>query len=526
MSRFWGQRWQSAILLVLAAAGVGGYVVVAESVHTVGFPLDDAWIHQTFARNLVEYGEWAFIPGSPSAASTSPLYTVLLAAGYFLHIPFFVWTFAVGAVTLFAGGWIASRLAEDMFPTLPRAALWTGLAVVLAWHLVWAAASGMETMLFATLSLAFVGVIWRWAPLPTNSDRPGSRAGRGFLTGILGAALTLTRPEGMGLIALGVAVVWLANSASGRVTGWRQLLFWTGGVLGGWLIGVLPYALLNYHISGGLLPETSAAKQAENAPALALPLWERYGRMLLPLAAGGQIALVPGIVVGLGLLIRRARQDLANIVYWLPAAWVFMLVSAYAFRLPAPYQHGRYVIPALPFLLLYGVSGTLWLIKHGARSRIMRVATRSLGLSAACIMLAFWWIGAQAYARDVRIINTEMVDTAHWVARNLDPGDLLAVHDIGAVGYYASRPIVDFAGLVTPEIVPALGDSEAVMRFLCEEGAEYLMVLPSQLPVSETDTRLGGAPVFTSGAPYSPAAGGGNMTIYRLQWPAACQTTR
>ena len=35
-----------------------------------GFALDDAWIHQTYGRNLGLTGLWAFVPGVPSAAST------------------------------------------------------------------------------------------------------------------------------------------------------------------------------------------------------------------------------------------------------------------------------------------------------------------------------------------------------------------------------------------------------------------------------------------------------------------------
>ena len=61
--------------------------------------------------------------------------------------------------------------------------------------------------------------------------------------------------------------------------------------------GVAPYLALNLHIDGSLLPNTASAKQAENAPALELPLVERYARMLVPLVAGGQIMLLPGLGV-------------------------------------------------------------------------------------------------------------------------------------------------------------------------------------------------------------------------------------
>jgi len=55
----------------------------------IGFPLDDSWIHQTYARNLVEYGDWFFIPGVSSAGSTSPFWTLLLTPGHIFHTDFY-----------------------------------------------------------------------------------------------------------------------------------------------------------------------------------------------------------------------------------------------------------------------------------------------------------------------------------------------------------------------------------------------------------------------------------------------------
>src|SRR5690606_21340122 len=148
----------SDIVLLLAAIGVTLlYVIVGGG----GFPLDDSWIHQTYGRNLAYSGMWAFVPGVPSAASTSPLYTIVLAVGYRLGIPFLLWTHGLGALALGITGIIGSRLAERAAPEIRGIGFVTGLALVFSWHLIWSAASGMETALFNKLTLLLIWLAWR-----------------------------------------------------------------------------------------------------------------------------------------------------------------------------------------------------------------------------------------------------------------------------------------------------------------------------------------------------------------------------
>jgi hypothetical protein len=74
------------ILGLLSLVSMGFYLIISARQYKIGFPLDDAWIHQTYARNIAS-GEWAFIPGEVSGGSTSPLWSLILSIAYLLKIP-------------------------------------------------------------------------------------------------------------------------------------------------------------------------------------------------------------------------------------------------------------------------------------------------------------------------------------------------------------------------------------------------------------------------------------------------------
>ena len=490
----------AALLVLLYVAGAGG-----------GFPLDDSWIHQTYARNLAQTVQWAFVPGVPSAASTSPLYTVLLAAGYALGLPYALWTHVLGALALGLTGMVGARLAARLVPNSRRLPLVVGLALVLNWHLVWAAAAGMETALFGLWTLVIIGLALR------NAQSAKLRPRDGLLFGMVAALATLTRPEGLLLAGLGGLALLAAHY---RRPG--RLLAWGLAAALAFALVLTPYVTYNYGLTGGLLPDTAAAKQAEYAPLLALSYVDRLIRMLYPLAAGVLPLLLPGIVAYL-LVRRRAPVAWAEL---LPVLWPLALIALYAARLPANYQHGRYVIPAIPGLVVAGVVGSAWLLARARWSLAGRVLTRSLALAAVAVLLVFALVlGPGAYRQDVGLVQQEMVTSAHWIAANVPSDALLAVHDIGAVGYFAPRPLLDLAGLVSPEVAPRMGDPDALWDLLRARDAQYLMAFPDQIPGQNTsDPRL--CIVFTSNGELGRSLGQANMAVYRINWDHNCSPGR
>jgi hypothetical protein len=510
----------STAIIAASLLGVIGYVLWAYSRGLVGFPLDDSWIHQTYARNLAETGQLAYLPGQPSAGSTSPAWSFLLSIGYLLRVDFRIWAYLLGALSLAATAWLAYRLFLRLPPFQQRsaqvsqaaAALLAGLFCALEWHLVWAAASGMETIFFTALSLALVEYFLSQMAMRQSPEGPASMQKEQAMVsavgiGLLGGALVLTRPEGLvlaGMVILGL-MIWPRPTDRSRL--FSRLVATSLCLLA--FAGVLaPYLAFNLRTSGGIFPNTFYAKQVEYLSDLVLPV--RLWRVLSPTLVGAQVLLLPGFSYAAYLLIRRREWPAL-----LPLVWWLALLSVYALRLPVNYQHGRYLMPSIPWLILYGVWGTAAALRPRSSALAVRVLSRGTPVALALLVLVFWGRGAQAYSAAVGFIEGEMVAMAYWLDENTPPGTIIAVHDIGAVGYLIDRPLLDLAGLITPEVIPIMADAEKLADWMLERGAEVAVFFPD---FSHTYQQLDAMfqQVHCTGFAPTQAAGHENMCAYRL----------
>lgn len=476
------------LYLAAAAATAILYLGWTSALGAAGYPLDDAWIHQTLARNLARLGQWAYYPGEATASSTSPLWTLLLAPG---HLPGFdprTWTLSLGISLLVLTAWWANRLAARLFPEQGGVPVVVGAAVAMEWHLGWAALSGMETLLFVFLSLLLVERV-------LADDRPG-------IWGIVAGLLTLTRPEGallMGLICAGVWFRW-EGLALGRRSRARSLL--EVGV--GFAALTLPYLAFHLIVADRPLPNTFYAKHQEYLEAF--PAWAlRPVSVLAATLIGGQVLLLPGFV-------RMSREVMNSARLRLPLLWWAGFLAVYAAYLPLTYQHGRYLIPTIPLLVIVGIGGTAEILKR----RRGRLLSATVVGSLAALWLSFWVLGARAYAQDVRIIDTELVAAGRWLAEESPADVTIGAHDIGAIAYFSERRLIDTAGLISPEVIPFIRDEKLLLNFLEENEVAYFVSFPSWYPHLVLDSRF--VPVYRSPFPWSRAAGGEPVVVYETRW--------
>jgi hypothetical protein len=480
-------------LLIIAGAVAliaAVYLLASQVTYGIGFPLDDSWIHQTYARNLALRGEWAFRPGIPSAGSTAPLWSVLLSLGFLLHLSPYIWTYLLGAVTLFALAviceWAVRTLVDSYCPRFP----WIGIFFAFEWHFAWAAMSGMETLLHG-LIITTVLIL-----LMTSTRR--------YLTlGLLTGLAVWVRPDGLTLVGpVLMAILFTEQDTHSRLTQIMRYLIGFGSLF-------VPYLLFNLAIGGTPMPNTFYAKQAEYAFWQKFPLITRLGQMSLQLLVGPSLVLIPGVI---GWLVKSIKQKLWGSLAAL--IWCAGYLALYISRLPV-YQHGRYLMPAMPIFFLFGLlafaefdKGKMFVRYHWIGQLIWRS-------SIVMLLLAFIPRGAQIYAKDVAVIESEMVVTAKWAATNLPQDSVIAAHDIGALGYFDDHKLIDLAGLISPDVIPFIRDEPQLANYLNRNGASYLIAFPDFYPLLTGSAQN----VFVTNSFITRSFGQENMAVYLWKNP-------
>jgi len=282
----------------------------------------------------------------------------------------------------------------------------------------------------------------------------------------------------------------------------NKKIFWSIIVLG---FSFIVYVGFNKLISGSFFPNTFYAKQAEYSTIYQLPILTRiFNILLVPITGVGSI-LLPGFLYQIYRVFLEKNVRLTGILLWF-----FGYILLFAFRLPVTYQHGRYFIPIIPIYLLFAVLG-FNSINKTKRTKPALILIRSWKISIVIILFVFWGLGANAYSEDVSIIESEMVDTAIWININTSLDSKISAHDIGALGYFTDREIVDLAGLISPDVIPYINNEDELKIYLDHQGVDYLMTFPNWYVNLVEGKQL----IYQGEKPFTILAGGDHMAVYK-----------
>ena len=490
--------WLPLVLVVALGAAI--------AIGFWGFSYDDAFITYRYAERMAAGEGLTYNPGEWVLGTSAPGFAVLLAALSWLGRPLgwgapqwgtLVGVLSIGAVCLLPV-LAASRDDGGRHPAAEAAAVST-CAAVLSLTLRWnVELLGAE----ALLVMALIGA----AALVARSGRHDVVAG---LLVALAATLRLDALLGGG--ALGAALWWhrrrlpVAYAAAALLPAfvWMGLL---------WLA------------FDAVLPSTLAAKRSEltaGAPAYGLAQWRWLTRTMPSLSAGVLVALA---LAGAAEILRRRlwRHPIVLAV----GGWILALELFYRLvRVPfAPWYH----LPTVAALLLLAAFGAVAAGRAVTRRLAVRRPRGATAVSATISLLllspivapsAVWVVSTWRQPPDPRFAMYRDIGEHLRKETVRRPGeqDRVAAVEIGVLGYYSSRPILDLVGLVSPESRLARAEDRQD-RLLLETKPAVIVDVPlfhREYPVL-VDPEVTGRYVEAA-AFEDPRSGRGRVVIRRLR---------
>jgi hypothetical protein len=492
--------------------------------------IDDAFITFRYSRNIVEGLGFVYNPGIPSLGTTTPLFTLLMAAmSAIIRQQDFQWyaiavSAVADAVTCILLYLVARRLTgHDWLSAMP------GLLWAISPASVTFAVGGMETsvnilwMVAATAAYVLMPTI---TPNPSSSPiatGEGNNASyqtgngryrvepRSVLIGIFAGLGFLTRIDAAlwigPLFLFQLVDVWRAGKGKALLSRipWQTWL--------AFVIVLLPWFAFSTVYFGSPFPRSLSAKTVAYVmpPGSALiTLMQNYATPFFEdstIKGMGLFALmIVYLILSLIGILFTARR-LPRLLPFLLYPWLYITV----FSVANPLIFRWYTAPPLPALCLSIFTG-VWAVVSGIRSKAAETEARPsrLVMPVVGIVSLAWlftsvhgwvlhpdhapdrpapqmaWHQIELYYQD---IATQLRDQY-----GVTPTTLVASGDIGAIGYFSRATILDTVGLVTPSV----SKYYPIPKDLIAEGQNYaippqliLDTKPQYLVAMESMVRLG-----------------------------------
>ncbi len=408
---------------------VPGLLLGVNMLRVHDFTVDDSYISFRYARNLARGLGLVYNPGERIEGYTNFLWTLILALAIKLGLDPVLVSKLLGAASAFAALFLTYAIAGRLRPyrSAPAVAPWLlASTVVFSGYAVF----GLETSFFVALilggTLLFLretGPLFQGTPI---ADAPPSTAFP--WSGVLFALAGLTRPEAP--LFLGLLMLFLGRRFFARQNLLRGAIF---------ALPILAHLAFRRAYYGAWVPNTLGAKTGNLQGQLAGG-WAYLHNYLTHCGPLIWLALI-GVAVG---LVHRRRDIVAIATITITFAGYVVLVGGdwmALFRFMAPFE---------PFCFLLIDVGVRWALDRRERVTIVAFALFTLGAS------VNRWLTlreSQTFllAKEKRFWDQAGQGTARWLLQNGKPG-LLAMGDIGYVGYETDYPILDLLGLVDPVI--------------------------------------------------------------------------
>lgn len=377
---------------------------------------DDPYITYRYANNILSGSGFVYNLGEQTLSTTTPLFTILLVLLRWLLPDLPQLAVLIGSASLAAGGLVLFQLAHEYRSSL------IGKVFLLLYPIfpLTIQTLGSETPLYIALLLGSILAYVRKKYILVA-----------FLLGLL----VLTRPDGLLLPAL-LGIHFLLFERGRQPFPWKAILVFA--VLN---VAWFGFAWLYF---GSPLTTTLAAKQQQGLMAIS----ERFLPGLITTAKG----YVPSwgyrlegglMVLGIGLIFMQRR-------WLLLIAWTIAYLAAYS--LLGVTRYFWYYAPLVPGFMVAVSAGfnLLWEL------RLRLVANWARKAFSGAVLILFIFVSLTQLVDLFRDFQDDRIpvytEIGTWLNANTAPGASVAALEVGAIGFFAQRKMIDFSGLIQPDI--------------------------------------------------------------------------
>lgn len=449
-----------------AAVGALLYAGLQRSQGRLVYPLDDTYVHMAMAKNMSLHGVWGVTAEQFTSASSSPLWTALLALTYSVVG---VSDWAPLVLNLLIGTAVVvsvHRILRESGLT-PIAAAAGTIALIFLGTLPTLTMLGMEHTLHVLVTIWFVLLGVRLTSLES-----GIRDW--WPVAALAAVLTVTRYEGAFAVLCVVVVLWLARRRHAGVA-----IALAGAA------PILIYGLWSQANGGFLLPNSVLLKGVTPAlTAAGLLQLAVFWPALTALASTPHLAFLLVATLGLAIVVRRESGDQHKAFLALVFAGCTLLHMEFA-RAGWFYRYETYLVVLGLVTVVVMVADANW---GGAWSG------RAPAVSALSIVVL---VGVLAFPLVRRAVNafrqtpaaiSNIYEQQYQAGLFLDQyyrGRRVAVNDVGAIGYLADVNLLDVWGLASRDTAALKRSgaftSTALEQLASRDAAEIAIIYPTWL---------------------------------------------
>ena len=476
--------------------------------------VDDVFIIYRYAENLALGNGFAFNAGEPVEGVTTFLWTLVF-------VPF-VW---LGVSLPALGPWLSALCGLGIVALLPRLSARIGgrteadlgdcfpsLLLLATPSFAYWARGGLETVPFGLLLLLAVLKHGEERDVVTASEAsappPLRIPGASWLW--YGFAIW-TRPEA----PLYVAAAALDRVASVPGESVRKVANWVGRTVA--IFGALIAFRLLYF--GDVVPNTYHAKAGsalvDRLQGGAFYSLSAFADLLPHPHELRAVAVVAGALSFIGLLGFGLRRESARPTALLVAA----MFIAIAFNGGDWMPLNRFWVPGIPFLLVLGAAAVREGFGSRANGGIAAALVGGVFVAAALGASVSGRLESTSPLHPDRSARAAYADVSSFLNTHAQPGDALALMDVGRIGYATMLPITDISGLVTPWVAKSPGgflDKRYGIEKLLDVNAPRFFVLrPRRYPI---DRRIADDPRFRT--EYRPVYRR-NMDLTQPGWESA-----